>query len=269
MPKFSFKRSQTIDSDESEKSLPLNDTYTKDEVVGVQKKQGLVEKLKNKARRKRSKSPSRTRSKSPGRSYFVSEVGRSQPLKPSKKKQKRQGTNFCGVCDMRIAVALLSTLHILVAIVMELIEASKYSFSGQIPVLLLTVVAISGMGLFGALHFFKIPLILSSISLFLLGGLYLSEWHLIGLTLAVILFIAQVILTIEIHDGIMTPETYHREEYITPEGRKMMETAHGLSVDIGETANEFAEEVVVEFKRQSSQPTKEKKVDKKSKNAEV
>ena len=89
MPKFSFKRSQTIDSDESEKSLPLNDTYTKDEVVGVQKKQGLVEKLKNKARRKRSKSPSRRRSKSPGRSYSVSEVGWSQPLKPSKKKQKR------------------------------------------------------------------------------------------------------------------------------------------------------------------------------------
>jgi hypothetical protein len=54
--------------------------------------------------------------------------------------------------------------------------------------------------------------------------------------------------------GIMTNETYANvEEYIDKDGRFAIKTVHSLSVDIGETAVEFAGEVANAVERQSSE----------------
>lgn len=165
--------------------------------------------------------------------------------------------DFCGFCDMRIATAFLNTLHMAVAVAMELIEAQKWgnrNYVTEPPVLLLLVIGISGLGLFGSLHFAKIPLILSSISLCFLWYMYLVDLHVFGCLLVMLILYAQVALADEIHSGIMAEDTYANEEYIDQDGRKAIETVHGLSVDIKETAVEFAEEVVIEVKRQTSSP---------------
>jgi len=149
-----------------------------------------------------------------------------------------------------------------VAIVMELIEATKWAnrnYWNEPPILLLLVIGISGLGLFGALHFTTPPLVLSTICMCFLWYMYLVDLHMFGLVLLLMIIFAQIVLADEIRRGVMSEDRYAMEEYIDEDGRnaiesgqKAIETVHGLSVDIGETAAEFAEEVVIEVKRQSS-----------------
>lgn len=167
------------------------------------------------------------------------------------------GMNFCGICDMRIATLFLNTVHIVVAIIAELIEATKWgnrNYLTQPPVLLLLVIGISGVGTFGALHFKEIALIGSSICLCVMWYMYLVDLHFLGLVLVPMIIFAQAVLANEIRRGVMSEDTYAIEEYLymDSDGRKMIEAVHGLSIDIGETATEFAEEVVIEIKRKSS-----------------
>lgn len=169
---------------------------------------------------------------------------------------------FCGCCDMRLAAVLLNTLHLAVAVGMEIIEAGKWgnrNYQKEPPVLLLLVIGISGLGLFGALHFSIALLVLSSMSFCFLLYMYLVEFHLFSMVLAIMILSAQIVLADEIRRGVMNKDTYDTEQYMNKKGRKVMETVHGLSVDIGETATEFAEEVV-RNPSGASEPTRHKKV---------
>jgi len=185
MPLFSFKRSSTSDSDNSTaSSLPLNDTQQEPEPASEQssgsKSKGILGKFRNSGmwssgvrHGRRSKSPINRSMRRRSRSPFSN----SQPPKPHPTEEKflpaptfrRLGTSFCCLCDMRIAVALLNTLHLAVAVSQELIEASKWgnrNYAEEPPLLLFFAIGISGTGLLGALHFLKTPLILSSIWFF-------------------------------------------------------------------------------------------------------
>jgi hypothetical protein len=105
-------------------------------------------------------------------------------------------------------------------------------------------IASSGLGVFGALHFESIPMYISSFVLIFLWYLYLIERHIFGLVLICFILFVHVVFVLEIKYGIMTKETYaDGEEYIDKDGRFAIEAAHSLSVDIGETAVEFAGEV--------------------------
>lgn len=156
---------------------------------------------------------------------------------------------------MRIATVLLNTLHMAVAVAIEIVEARKWgnrNYSNEPPVFLLLAIGISGLGLFGALHFSIAPLVLSSICLCFLSYMYLVEFYVFSIVLAITILSVQIAFTDEIRRGVMSKETYEREEYMTKHGRKVIEKVHRLSVDIGETATEFAEEVVIEVKRKAS-----------------
>mmetsp|Transcript_21952 Transcript_21952/g.52249 ORF Transcript_21952/g.52249 Transcript_21952/m.52249 type:complete len:94 (+) Transcript_21952:934-1215(+) len=72
------------------------------------------------------------------------------------------------------------------------------------------------------------------------------------LVLVMMIVYAQLVLADEIRRGIMHEDTYQYEEYMEPDGRKVIENVHGLSVDVGETVAEFAEQVKIEVERQSS-----------------
>jgi len=156
---------------------------------------------------------------------------------------------------MRIATVLLNVLHMILSIILELFEALQWgnrNYLEEPPALMLLVIAISGLGVFGALYFAIIPIYLSSIGMCLLWYLYLIEQHIFGMILICFILFAHVVFVIEMKRGIMTKDTYAMEEYIDQDGRIALETAHSLSVDIGETAVEFAEEVVIAVERQSS-----------------
>lgn len=114
--------------------------------------------------------------------------------------------------------------------------------------MLFLVMVASGLGLFGALHFVSCSLVLSTCCFCLLWYMYLIEMHIFGLLLISLIMFAQLVLADEMRRGVMSEENYLMEEFIDPDGRKVIEGVHSLSIDIGETAIEFAQEV----KRQSS-----------------
>ena len=278
MPLFSFKRSPTSDSDSSTaSSLPLNDTQQEPQSVPERQNDSNSTSVFGKFRNtgiwgsrvrhgRRSKSPINRSMRQRSRSPYNNRSDSQQPKSKSRSKlteekflpaptYRRLGTSFCYLCDMRIATALLNTIHMAVAVGMELVEASKWgnrNYTEEPPVLLLMAIGTSAMGLLGALHFLKTPLILSSIFLCFLWYLYLVNVHMFRAILVMMIVFAQLVLADEIRRGIMHESTYQYEEYIEPDGRKVIETVHGLSVDVGETMAEFAEEVKIEVRRQSS-----------------
>ena len=156
---------------------------------------------------------------------------------------------------MRIATLTLNILHMTLALILEVFEAFQWAnrnYLEEPPVLVLLVIGSSGFGAFGALHFDSIPIYISSIGLVFLSYIYFVDWHIFGMALICFILFAQVVFLIEMRCGIMTEETYAMEEYIDRDGRIALETVHSLSVDIGETAVEFVEEVVIAVERQSS-----------------
>ncbi len=225
MPRFSFKRSSAEASPSSE---PLNETNGQGK--------GL---FKNKSKRgsRRSSSPNRPTA------MPVNEVkGQSQPHQQTKKPSlrfrrsgPRKGAICCGFCDMRIASSLLNIVHMIGAIVRELIEASKWgnrNYFHDPPVLLLLAIGISGLGLVGSLRFSNFHLIVSSVCLPFLCYLYVGESYVFLMGIVIALFFAQVGLASEIGRGIMSEETYVREEYIDESGKVMYNTVHDKAIEI-------------------------------------
>jgi len=166
----------------------------------------------------------------------------------------RRGMTFLGFCDYRIAAVLLNILHMVLSLILEICEAVEWDRNSfeEPPVLTMCVCIFSGMGVYGALHFSKVAMYISSIGLIFLWYIYLLEQHVFGLTLICFIIFVHVVFILEMTYGIMTKETYATEEYIDKDGRIAIETAHSLSVDIGGTAVEFAGEVANEVDRQSS-----------------
>ena len=156
---------------------------------------------------------------------------------------------------MRIAAVLLNFFHVVLVIIFELFEAFQWgnrNYFEEPPVFLFLAIGISGLGAFGALHFEPCPIYLSSIGLCFMWYMYVVESHIFELVLISFVLFAQVVLAIEMICGIMTPGTYAMEGYMDRDGRKVLEKVHGLSVDIGETAAEFAEEVSTALERKAS-----------------
>lgn len=158
---------------------------------------------------------------------------------PQQKQTPRLGSKFCGYCDMRIAAALFSILHMVVAIIKEMIEASKWAnrnYFKEPPILLLMAIAISSIGLNGAIRFERFPLVLSSILLAFLCFLYVGEMYYVALVTGVLQFFAQIALADEIRRGIMSEESYAKEEYIDESGRAVYMTVREKATEIGEAA---------------------------------
>eukprot|EP00531_Pseudo-nitzschia_arenysensis_P007807 CAMPEP_0116126772 /NCGR_PEP_ID=MMETSP0329-20121206/6502_1 /TAXON_ID=697910 /ORGANISM="Pseudo-nitzschia arenysensis, Strain B593" /LENGTH=244 /DNA_ID=CAMNT_0003620861 /DNA_START=27 /DNA_END=761 /DNA_ORIENTATION=- len=231
MPRFSFKRSSAEASPSSE---PLNETNGK----GLLKKKMGSNKSKRGGRR--SSSPIRPTS------IPVNEVkGQSKPRQQTKKPNRfkrsssRKGATCCGYCDMRIATSLLNIVHMIGAIARELIEASKWgnrNYFYDPPVLLLLAIGISGLGLVGSLRFSNFHLIVSSFCLPFLCYLYVGESYMFLMAIAIMLFFAQIGLASEIRRGIMSEETYAREEYIDESGKVMYTTVQDKATEITDAA---------------------------------
>jgi len=156
---------------------------------------------------------------------------------------------------MRIAAVLLNFFHVVLVIVLELSEAFQWgnrNYFEDPPIFVFLAIGISGLGAFGALYFKPCPIYLSSIGLCFLWYMHVVESHIFELMLISFLLCVQIILAIEMMCGIMTPGTYAMEGYMDRDGRKVIKKIHGLSVDIGETAVEFAEEVSTVFEQKAS-----------------
>mmetsp|Transcript_11325 Transcript_11325/g.26680 ORF Transcript_11325/g.26680 Transcript_11325/m.26680 type:complete len:289 (+) Transcript_11325:60-926(+) len=183
-------------------------------------------------------------------------------LSPTLPPPPRRGMTFCGLCDNRIATVLLNSIHMIVAIVMELRQALEWgnrNYRQEPPILLLLVLVFSFLGMFGGLQFDNRAIVVSTIGLCALCWVYFIEMYVFGLILICFIVFVQVILAMEIRRGIMTRETYATEQYIDRDGRKAIQKVHGLSVEIGETAKEFKHEVKIAYKKKKSKVLGKKK----------
>ena len=131
---------------------------------------------------------------------------------------ERQGHLLFGfVCDMRIAVVFLNIFNI-VAISVGIIitglqfktfSAAWYAFENGF-----LSIALSIVGALGALNY-VLWMVGVATAGFAIGFLIdLFGLHLIGILVGGLVLYPHVVLTYEIHEGIMSKETYPREEHI-------------------------------------------------------
>ena len=236
MPRFSFKRTS---NDASPASEPLTDESDEE----AKPKSGLLKKLGG-GGGKQGRQGSGTQNRPPMTQAEETKKQQTQPKRSKKlprfsKSGKRKGAICCGFCDMRIASSLLNILHMIGAIMRELIEASKWgnrNYFHDPPVLLILAIMISGLGLVGSLRFSNSFLILSSVCLPFLCYLYVGETYLFLLAIVIMLFCAQIGLASEIARGIMNDDNYAREEYIDESGKVMYTTVTEKATELGDAA---------------------------------
>jgi hypothetical protein len=164
----------------------------------------------------------------------------------------KHATLFCQCCDMRIATLLLNFMHLTFSILLELFEWTNAFHVDEPPTLCLLAVIFSGMALWGALQFELVPMCLSTTGLFMLSFLYISEWHVFGLIMIGFILFANGFFIWEMRQGIMTKENYAEAEYVSNEGRQVLEVAHSFA----DTTKDFVEQLkkpIEETLQQSSQ----------------
>jgi hypothetical protein len=147
----------------------------------------------------------------------------------------RRSRLFFGICDMRTACVALDVLNIGFTILVVLVLTLIFLLQGG-PFLLANIMGalasglitagISAIGLWGAMNWNLPALYVASIGfiLVLLWRMVHLDW--VDIVVSSLLLYPHVMLTMEMRVGIMTPETYEREEYLTDTGRDFVEMAH-------------------------------------------
>ena len=141
----------------------------------------------------------------------------------------RKSKTFLGICDFRIATMFVNGLNLAMILVGVLVAAIRgplffKSIIGALAIGLPGIV-LSGLGLYGA-HKFELWAMYLACAGFLVATILdgiLMNW--LGFAVTLIVLIPHVILTYEMRNGIMTPETYVQEEFLVPQGRELVDKA--------------------------------------------
>lgn len=163
-------------------------------------------------------------------------------------RRHRSSQLFFGICDMRTAVVALDVLNIgftilvVVALtIMYMIQGGPFVKSNIVNAFIAgaITVGISGIGCYGAMNFQLKALYIATIGfvLVLIWRIIHLDW--IDILVNALLLYPHIILTMEMRNGIMTAETFEREEYLTETGQEFVEMAHGyLSSPKNKSANQ-------------------------------
>jgi hypothetical protein len=141
----------------------------------------------------------------------------------------RKSMTFLGICDFRIATMFVNGLNLAMILVGVLVAAIRgplffKSIVGAFAIGL-PGIALSSLGLYGANKFELWAMYLATAGFLvatILDGI-LMNW--LGFAVTLIVLIPHVILTFEMRNGIMTPETYINEEFLVPQGRDLVDKA--------------------------------------------
>jgi hypothetical protein len=132
--------------------------------------------------------------------------------------EERQGHLLFGyVCDMRIAVVfvnIFNMLALLVGIVITGIQYKTFSAAFYAFENAFLGIALSIVGALGALNYVLWMVSVATIGFGLGFILDLFGLHLIGILIGGLVLYPHIVLTYEIKEGIMSKETYAREEHI-------------------------------------------------------
>jgi hypothetical protein len=130
--------------------------------------------------------------------------------------EERQGHLFFGrLCDMRVAVVSMNVFNIILLIIGGIVTLVKFGMIGlgaHFPGIVL-----SGIGIFGAMNFELWAVCLATVGycVGLLFDLFWLNW--IGILIGALIVYPHAVLCYEMKKGIMTKETYKREEYVEQE----------------------------------------------------
>lgn len=125
----------------------------------------------------------------------------------------RQGKLFFKVCDMRTATMVLCSLNIVLVLIGMIIHLIRYfgfiPINAAIPALVLSCIAI-----FGAVNFELWAAGLAAVGFGV--SLIIDLWwlNIFGIVMGVLVLYPTATLAHELHTGIMSKETYNREEFI-------------------------------------------------------
>jgi hypothetical protein len=136
--------------------------------------------------------------------------------------EERQGHLLFGfVCDMRIATVFINIFNILALVVGIVITGIQYkTFTATFYAFenAFLGIALSIVGALGALNYVLWMVAVATTGFGLGFILDLFGLHLIGILIGALVLYPHAVLTYEIKEGIMSKETYAREEHIADNG---------------------------------------------------
>eukprot|EP00536_Pseudo-nitzschia_multiseries_P009672 jgi/Psemu1/23950/gm1.23950_g len=147
----------------------------------------------------------------------------------------RRSQVFFNICDMRTATVIVNILNIVFTVIVTLImafmsafEYGPYKIQHTLRTILggVLVSLISFVALYSAMNWREDGMMASTAAygLVLLVRLIKFEW--IDVLVTALILYPHVIFTMEMRNGIMTPDTFENEEYVTETGRDFVEMAH-------------------------------------------
>jgi hypothetical protein len=148
----------------------------------------------------------------------------------------RKSRLFFGICDMRTAAVALDVLNIcftavvaVVLILMFVIQGGPFVMRNIFLVIgggLLTA-GVSGIGLLAAMNWHLVGMGLATVGFAALLVVRIIHLEYVDIVVTALLLFPHAMLTMEMQSGILTKETFEKEEYIVEGGREIVEMAHG------------------------------------------
>lgn len=142
---------------------------------------------------------------------------------------------FFGLCDMRTATVSLNIINIIFTVIVALILCFMYAFDNgpyrlqAISSVLFGAIAVScvsGLGLYSAMAWRLDGMHATTAAFALILVVRILKIDIIDALVTGLLLYPHVIFTMEMRSGIMSPETFDGEEYVTEGGRDFVEMAH-------------------------------------------
>jgi hypothetical protein len=147
----------------------------------------------------------------------------------------RKSQLFFGICDMRTATVALNIINIAFTVIVAIIMMSMYAFgsgfyrSQAISSVLfwaIIITVVSGIGLYSAMTWRLDGMYVSTAGFAIILLARIIKLDFIDLLVTAFLLYPHIVFTMEMRSGIMTPENFDEEEYVTEGGRDFVEMAH-------------------------------------------
>mmetsp|Transcript_6196 Transcript_6196/g.15374 ORF Transcript_6196/g.15374 Transcript_6196/m.15374 type:complete len:183 (+) Transcript_6196:195-743(+) len=149
--------------------------------------------------------------------------------------RNRRSKLFFGICDMRTATVVVNILNIIFTLVVGLIMTIMFAFENgpykgnHILSIILEAVgvsAISALGLYSAMNWRLNGMIVSTVAFVAILAFHLIKFEWIDFLVTALILYPQIVFTMEMRSGVMSPETFETEEYVAEGGRDFVEMAN-------------------------------------------
>jgi len=147
----------------------------------------------------------------------------------------RKSKLFFGLCDMRTATVTLNIINLIFTVIVAIILTFMYAFDNgpyRLQSILsvffnaVVVCAVSGLGLYSAMTWRLDGMMVATGAFALILLTRIVHFDFVEVLVTGILLYPHIIFTTEMRSGIMTPETFEGEEFVTEGGRDFVEMAH-------------------------------------------